>query len=181
MGDRLRGDHNYRLYSALVERMPQLKEQEWHLKTINGIPDRQGWIKLGRESRLGIRCDLALLESFGELDNQVIRVGSGFLELGALMGQVIHPKPNLSARLVTFKSPTGCFGEYEFGISLGRVLREIGLQKPPKLGKRKTLKIKGVTVAGYGLHFENVLPEYSLWLQRYGIGGRRKMGCGVFE
>jgi CRISPR-associated endonuclease/helicase Cas3 len=181
MGDRLPADHNYLLYSALIEKLPELKGCDWQLKTINGIPDSHGWIKLGNKSWLGIRCDLEMLEAFGALDNQVLRVGSGFMEIGLLEGQGLTPKPNLCSRLVTFKSPTGCFGEYEFGVSLGRVLNKIGLQKPPQLGNRGTLKIKKVTVAGYSLRFENLPAEYSLWLQRYGIGGRRKMGCGVFE
>ena len=102
------------------------------------------------------------------------------MQLGALEGRSLEPAGNLSARLVTFKSPTGSFGEYEFGVSLGRVLGRLGLQRPPLLGQRKTLRIKGVTVAGYSLGFENVPPEFSLWLQQHGLGGRRKMGCGVF-
>ncbi|MBE8970222.1 hypothetical protein IQ277_29640 [Nostocales cyanobacterium LEGE 12452] len=42
------------------------------------------------------------------------------------------------------------------------------------------LKIKRFTVVGFGLEIINLSNEDSLTLLRYGIGGKRKMGCGVF-
>ena len=64
MGDRLPADHNYLLYSALVKLRPQLKNVEWQLGTVVGIPDSRGWIRLGGKSHLMVRCNLANLEDF---------------------------------------------------------------------------------------------------------------------
>lgn len=61
MGDRIRLDHGYRLYSALIERNPALKGVDWQLLTINGDNTHDGYIKLGRKSRMGVR--LALTDS----------------------------------------------------------------------------------------------------------------------
>ncbi|WP_375503896.1 type I-MYXAN CRISPR-associated protein Cas6/Cmx6 [uncultured Nostoc sp.] len=46
--------------------------------------------------------------------------------------------------------------------------------------KRRSIKIKRFTVVGFGLEIINLSDEDSLTLLRYRIGGKRKMGCGVF-
>jgi CRISPR-associated protein Cas6 len=181
MGDRLPADHNYRLYSALVEALPGLKDCEWHLKTINGIPDHQGWIKLGRQSRLGIRCDLGLLEVFSALDQRLLRVGQSFIELGALQGQTIQPTNTLRSRLVTIKQAgVGTFDDTMFAVALGKQLGEAGIKHLPIIRKRRTLRIKDCTVIGFEVTFPRVSQAESLILQRHGLGGRHRMGCGVF-
>lgn len=181
MGDRLPADHNYRLYSALVERIPNLKEQEWHLKTINGIPDRKGWVKLGRESRLGIRCDLTLLEQFGTLDNQILRVGQNLIQLGTLEGRSLSIKKTLRARIVTIKQAGVETPEKTlFAVALGKQMCDLGIRHMPIVGKRCTLRIKETTVVGFEVRFPDLSYRESLLLQRYGLGGKHRMGCGVF-
>lgn len=181
MGDRIPADHNYRLYSCLIGQLPQLKQHDWQLLTFSGIPDRQGWVKLGRGSTVGVRCDLSLLELFGGLDGQVLRVGQTLLQLGKLEGRTLSPAPTLEAALVTIKTNYRCrVGEFEFGVALGRQLQQSGIETMPNLGQRRALRIKDSIVVGYGLLFEGLKPQESLHLQRHGIGGRRKMGAGVF-
>ena len=180
-GDRIPADHGYRLYSALVERLPGLKELGWSLKTINGIPDRQGWVQLGSESWLGVRTELANLELFGSLDGQVLRVGKALVQLGTLTGASLQPCPSLEARLVTIKAQyQDQVSPFEFGIALGKALERLGVQAMPVLGERKTLRIKDAAVVGYGVSFADLSPEASLTLQRQGLGGRQRLGCGYF-
>jgi CRISPR-associated protein Cas6 len=182
MGDRLRADHNYRLYSALVERMPQLKDCEWQLKTINGIPDHQGWVKLGRKSRLGVRCDLSLLGQFGTLDGQVLRIGQNLIQLGTLTGQSLHPTTRLRARLVVIKQAGNeTDDKVLFAVALGKKLGEMDIKHLPLIGGKRVLRIRDNTVCGYEVTFPDLSYAESLTLQRRGIGGKRRMGCGVFE
>lgn len=181
MGDRLPADHGYRLYSALVERCPRLKDIDWQLGTINGIPDRNGWIKLGRKSQMLVRCDIANLDAF-DLDAQILRVGQSFLQFREGVGHGIQPCENLQARIVTIKAKYQCrISEFEFAIAVGKQLHQVGIETMPILGSRSTIKIKDATVVGYGIQFNGLKPEESLILQRYDLGGRRRMGAGIFH
>lgn len=182
MGDRLPADHNYRLYSAMIQQEPELKNIDWQLLTITGIPDGNGWIKLGRQSRLGIRCPLQELHRFTALDNQIIRIGQNLLELGESCGEAISPSQSLQCRVVTIKTGYTCrVNEFQFGVAVGKQLQSMGIHSMPHLGDRKALKIKNNMVVGYSIRFEDLRPEESMLLQTKGIGGRRRLGCGVFE
>jgi CRISPR-associated protein Cas6 len=181
MGDRIPSEHGYRLYSALIEKQPQLKQVDWQLSTINGIPDGQAWIKLGSHSSLAIRVSICHLFLF-DLDNQILRVGQCLLKLGAGEGQSLNVCDCLTARIVTIKRDyRSRVSEFEFGVSLGKQLNRLGIDSLPVLGNRQALKIKDAFVVGYSVSFENLRPQESLILQRQGLGGRRKMGCGFFK
>ncbi len=45
---------------------------------------------------------------------------------------------------------------------------------------RRILTIKGKTLVGYGVKISALNEEDSISLQEKGIGGKHKMGCGVF-
>jgi CRISPR-associated protein Cas6 len=49
------------------------------------------------------------------------------------------------------------------------------------LPKRRTFRIKHKEVVGYETIIEGLTAEESLGVQEAGLGGRRHMGCGVFE
>lgn len=180
LGDRLPADHNYLLYSALVKLRPQLKKVEWQLGTVVGIPDSRGWIRLGGKSHLMVRCNLANLGDF-DFSGQILRVGKSFLQLGEGVGHSLQHHENLKARIITIKSSYRCaVSEFEFGVSLGKQLQQAGIAAMPLVGDRCTIKIKDADVIGYCVEFKALKPKESLFLQRYGLGGRRRMGAGVF-
>lgn len=45
---------------------------------------------------------------------------------------------------------------------------------------RRVLRLKGSTLTGYGVIAKGLDESSSLRLQSVGLGGRRKMGCGLF-
>ncbi|MFQ3637879.1 MAG: type I-MYXAN CRISPR-associated protein Cas6/Cmx6 [Cyanobacteriota bacterium] len=182
MGDRLPADHNYRLYSALIERSPALKDVAWQLGTIAGTPDREGWIRIGSESSLTVRCALEDLGWFDRLDRQVLRVGRSVLRLGEMTGGTIQPCLRLRSRIVTIKANyRGQVSPFEFGVALGKQLADRSIRSVPILGDRMALRIKDKNIVGYAVAFENLSPHESIMLQTEGLGGRRRMGCGVFR
>lgn len=183
MGDRIRADHNYRLYSAMIDACPELKEQDWQLKTINGIPSQDGWIKLGRESRLAVRCSIDCLKLFGKLDGQVMRVGQSMFQLGELTGMPIEPVQKLASRIVVIRHAGQDYGfdKVSFAVSLGKKIAKLGVERIPTITSRRSLRVKDSTIIGFAVKFDNLNESDSLLLQQHGLGAKRKMGCGFFE
>lgn len=180
MGDRLHADHNYRLYSALVEDNPVLKTIDWQLGTITGVPDKGGWIKLGRRSQLMIRCQMQDINNF-DLANKMLRIGQSFVLLGEIAIAPIEPKESLSCRLTIIKLEEGTRVDlFQFGCALGKQLNALGVGTLPTEIGRGAIQVKGDLVVGYGVKFERLKPDESIKLQVAGLGGKRKMGCGVF-
>lgn len=165
--------------------MPELKTLDWQLGTITGIPDKHGWIHLGSRSYLWLRCSLEALPLLQALDNTLLRLTAGnstaFLQLGQLSGHTLQPSPTLTSRLVVIKQMPGTqVTEFSFGLALGRQLEALGINRLPTLAGRGCIQVKGHALVGYGCSFTDLLPEQSLALQAHGLGGKRRMGCGVF-
>jgi len=71
---------------------------------------------------------------------------------------------------------------YELGLSAD-VQAAIPLRRTgPRTGEpvRRVVRIKDRTIVGFALLVSRLTAEESLLLQERGIGGRRRMGCGVF-
>ena len=69
-----------------------------------------------------------------------------------------------------------------------RQLNDLGIQGTASIPMnvegeldRKAIKIKRYSVIGFGLEVANLSEENSLKLQEHGLGGKRLMGCGIFE
>lgn len=182
MGDRLSGDHAYRLYSAIIGVNSRLKNIEWQMGGISGTRADDGWIKLNLESRLLIRCKLIDLNEFNDLENSTIRIGQNIIQLGQIEGRSLLPQTDLRSEIVTIKTLFKCHvSPFEFGVALGKQLHELGVSTIPSIGNRQILKIKDDIVVGYGITFTGLKAQDSIVLQVCGLGGRRRMGCGVFK
>jgi CRISPR-associated protein Cas6 len=181
MGDRLRADHNYRLYAALVGANQNLKQVSYRMNAISGVAENNGWIKLNRQSKLIIRCKYQDIHEFDALDNSIIRVGQNIIQLTFNGGQAVSSKPALTADIVTIKCEFKCrVSPFEFGVAVGKQLQSLGILSMPRIGDRKSLQIKESNIIGYAILFDSLTPAESLMLQAHGIGGRAKMGCGFF-
>lgn len=125
-----------------------------------------------------IRCPVSELARFQGLDGQLLRVGSGFIELGQLEGRSITEKSELTARLVIIKAGGDAHSEpFQFGVAVGKKIA--GLKCHIELGPRRCLRTKDHKIIGYGLTLSKLLPEISIELQCNGLGGKQRMGCGV--
>jgi len=180
-GDRIPADHNYRLYSALCTQLPGLKDLDWQLGTIAGIPDVAGWIKLGRESRMFLRCHFADLHLVLSLAEQVLQIGQSFVQLRDPVVRQLREVKSLRSRLVTIKRADMTAPDpVHFALSLGQQLGKLGIHSLPTIGRRGCLRVQGSDIVGYGITFGSLSKQESLILQYQGLGGKRRMGCGVF-
>ncbi|MEO1376504.1 MAG: type I-MYXAN CRISPR-associated protein Cas6/Cmx6, partial [Cyanobacteria bacterium J06635_10] len=156
----------------------------WSLQTITGIADKQGIIYLGDRSYLRLRFAYERLSFFYPLAGKSLKIGKHTIRFGIPQIEILQPAKKLRSRLVVIKG----YQEAEsFLKAAQRQLDKLGINGtaiiPKNIDgepKRKTIKIKRFTVVGFGLEVINLNNEDSLALQRYGIGGKHKMGCGVF-
>lgn len=180
-GETFPADHGYGLYSALCHWNPAIKDMHWQLGTIPGIPDRHGCITLADKSRLTIRTDEDHVDDFLELAWQQLTVGNHSLLLGSADLSLPEPNAVLSARLVTIKQQDHHCGKPEpFRDAVLLQMGRLGISGSVTVGDRKTIKIQRFSVVGFAVEIINLSDRSSLLLQANGLGGKRRMGCGVF-
>jgi CRISPR-associated protein Cas6 len=83
----------------------------------------------------------------------------------------------LYSRIVTIKGYT----EPEpFMGAVRRKLQELNVVGEPVVGPRRVLKVGDQTIVGFAVAVSELSDQASIVLQERGIGGRRRMGCGIF-
>lgn len=118
------------------------------------------------------------------LAGKPLRIGKHTIRLEIPEIYLLEPAEKLRSRIVIIQG----YQEAEsFLAAAQRQLEQLGIQAKAFIiknhdgsPKRRSIKIKRFTVVGFGLEIINLSNEDSLTLLRYGIGGKRKMGCGVF-
>lgn len=185
IGQTLPADHGYGLYSALShwnEEIHTLKGLSIH--TITGIPDKQGKIYLTDKSRFLLRLPWDQVPFAYGLAGKSLTIGTHTIRLGIPQIYLLKPSSRLRSRLVVIKG----YQEPEaFLEAAQRQIKTLGVQGNIMLLRnfegerdRKTIKIKRFTVVGFGVQVSDLTDEESILLQQCGIGGKRRMGCGVF-
>lgn len=185
IGKTLPADHGYGLYSAIAYLCPEIHEQDGvSIQTITGIPDRNDKIYLADASKLRVRLPINQSSLGYRLAGKSLRIGDHSIRLGIPQVFLLQPSPNLRSRLTVIKG----FQEPEsFLEAAKRQVNSLGIQGIVTVANnlsgepdRKTIKIKRFTVIGFGLEISDLSEEDSIKLQIYGLGGKHRMGCGVF-
>jgi CRISPR-associated protein Cas6 len=185
MGQTLPADHGYGLYSAIAHRCPEIHGLESiSIQTVYGIPDRKGKIYLNQKSRLRIRVSIDQFSMFYSLAGRNLAIGGHQIQLDVPQIFTLQSSSQLRARIVTIKG----FQESELLLdAVNRQLQILGiagkaniLLNPDGEVDRKTIKIKRFSVVGFGVEVRDLSKQDSIKLQVCGLGGKRKMGCGVF-
>lgn len=177
-GTTLPSDHGYALYGALSRLVPELHEAEWAaIETIPGIASGDGVTYLDPESRLKIRLPQAQVPVLLRLAGKRIELDGHSLRLGNPQITLLSPSPQLYARIVTIK---GFTDPEPFLEAVQRKLDGLGIDGQPAVGPRRVVRIGKQTIVGFALAIHGLSEEGSLLLQELGMGGRRRMGCGIF-
>ena len=98
------------------------------------------------------------------------------------------PAANLASRMVTFRH---ALDPSAFEADVRRELARLGIIATPQLVPstrkpfedqplRRVMRIKEKKIIGFALRVFGLTAEDSIRLQEEGLGGRRRMGCGVF-
>ncbi|MDX2033394.1 MAG: type I-MYXAN CRISPR-associated protein Cas6/Cmx6 [Blastocatellia bacterium] len=178
LGELAPSDHGYYLYSAIAHIVPDVHEADWlAIETLPGTARGDGITQLDQSAGLKIRLPQdrvpLLLKLAGkrlELDGHVIRLGAPQISL-------LNPSSALYARIVTIKG----FTEPEpFLDAVCRKLDELGVKGEPVVGPRRVVKVGNHKIVGFAIAIHDLSDEGSILLQEHGLGGRRRMGCGIF-
>lgn len=176
-GTVLPADHCYGIYSIICKLSPELKNIDWQLNTITGFPINNGLIRLGSKSHLTIRINIDHFNEIKSIQNRQFTLGIHTFYTENFTINSIIPKKQLQSRIVVIK---GAEDKESLNTKLGKQCHALEIKPNFEITERKTIKIKRFTVIGYSVTFLDLTEEESLRLQTYGLGGKHKMGCGVF-
>jgi CRISPR-associated protein Cas6 len=182
-GTSVSADHGYALYGA-VARVLETRDDAWlhqadqvGLHLLRGAYDPRGLLLLGPRACFGLRLPAALIPKVLALAGKRLVIAGDALRVGVPHVQALRPASVLAARLVTTRNGQD---EPRFDCEISRQLSGLGITALAVRGRRRVVRIKDKTVVGYGVRVAGLNVEESLRLQEHGLGGRRKLGCGVF-
>jgi hypothetical protein len=198
-------DYGYALFGALSRIVPDIHgDRRIGVHPIRGIRRDPKRLTLVPQSRLRLRMPsdeistyLALVGTGLDLDGSRVMIGFPRVIRGpegrgrseaAVRIEPLRPAVEVWSRLVTLgqiREP-GAFEE-----SLRRQLAGLGVAAEPSFlpstdprgrtgPERRVLRIKGRKVIGFPIRISGLTAEESLIVQEYGLGSRRRMGCGLF-
>jgi CRISPR-associated protein Cas6 len=191
IGSRLPTDHAYPLYAALSRLVPGLHEQQLPLALapITGVYAGNGEILLNPQSSvLRLRVAVEHIPQVLCIAGKRVRVLGRRLQIGPPRVRALTPSPSLISHAVTIKHS---LDETSFLLAAERKLADIlisaRIELPhvllgPRQGEPRRLvrRVKDDIVVCFGLVLHDLTTADSIRLQEVGLGGRRRMGCGIF-
>jgi CRISPR-associated protein Cas6 len=196
VGFHLPTDHGYALYGAMSRLLPCLHDGSvrFGFLPITGSYIGRGMLQLdARRSHLRVRVPVNDLPRVLPLAGNGLEVMGHRVRLGVPQVEALQPAATLVSRTVAIKSKAneGSFGVEGFLQAAQRQLSELGIEGILSVPEntvaarkhsplRRVVRVKGVQIVCYALLVEGLKPDESLRLQERGIGGRRRLGCGVF-
>ena len=171
-------DHGYALFAVLSRIIPEIHDaKDIGVQPIRGVYGGDGKLHLADYSRLILRLPDDQIRMYLKLAGKRLDVDGNVLQIGVPEVRALRPVASLRARLVTIKG----FMEAEtFLEAVKRQLQDLQVAGEVHLGERKTFRVKDKQVVGFAMGITNLTAEESLTLQEKGLGGRRRIGCGVF-
>lgn len=178
-GDRAPSLHGMPLYAAISNAVPALHEAEWL-----GIHQLRGRrlkgtreMVLSRDGRLGLRLPVARMAEVLPLSGKALQLGEHTLQVGVPEVRMLTPWASLVSRHVIVK---GFMEPDPFLGALRRQLDALEVVGTIELGPRRVQVIHEKRVVGFGVRVRDLSEDASVRLQSAGLGGRRRMGCGLF-
>lgn len=200
IGTEIPADHSYALYSSLSRQFPHLHEAEWLcVHRIYGVPSGTRTLLLTRKSRLQLRLPSEYLPAILPLAGRRVSLVADKQEFNLRLGvpevYALKPSPSLFSSCVVIKLSAlegqNRHPDREMYLSAAKAkLNEHGIDgrlwiddQRDSRGRelsRRSLKIKDRVVVGYAMRVTDLNDEDSLRLQEIGLGGRRRLGAGIF-
>lgn len=186
-GRQLPADHGYALYSAITQVLPALHGTSWlGIELISGVPWSEGIIALPtRGASLRLRLPAEHYGHVLPLAGKRLDIAGDPVRLGIPSARPLLPASSLYARNVTIKK----FIDPEpFLDAARRQLDALEITATLELPsdeqgrfRRRILTIRDKAIVGFSVAVHDLNDNDSVKLQIIGLGGRRTMGCGIFN
>jgi CRISPR-associated protein Cas6 len=181
-------DHAYALSQAVQAALPWFADEpQAGLHTIHGAASASGWMRpegpddllqLSHRARLALRLPRERLEDAAALTGRTLEVAGWPLRVAELSARPLSRITTLFARSVVF---SGAEEETQFLAAAAGELDTLGIRASTMLcGRVTALATPERTYQTRSLMLAGLSQEQSLELQRRGLGGERKLGCGLF-
>lgn len=176
-GMTLPADHSFALMREVVRCLPWLQDEpEAGVHPIRSASTDYGVVLLPRRAKLVLRLpERRVADSMALAGRQLEIAGKMLRVLGGSVRQ-LRPWGALYAHLVTCDGD----GEQRFLERVASRLATLKTPAQPVCGRRHTLRTDEGEIVGFSLLLHALVPEHSIRLQCVGIGGSRKLGCGIF-
>jgi CRISPR-associated protein Cas6 len=183
-------DHGYSLFSALSRIVPALHgDRRVGVHPIRGRQSAPGVLSLTERSRLKVRLPAEGIAPYIAIAGQELDLDGHRVQVGIPRVESLVPAANLAARLVTFHN---AMNAEAFEADVRRELARMEIVATPQLipgnhpkhpGQpvRRIMRVKGRRMVAYPMRVVDLTAEESIRLQEEGLGGRRRMGCGLFS
>ncbi len=177
-GGTIPADHGWRLFRLLAERLDWLEaETRAGVHPIRGARSGSGAAELyvGGRGRLMLRLPGDRAGQASALSGSRLDLGDG-IELGAAQLRPLFAHVTLYSPFVS----VGADEESAFQRALGGELQQAGIDCKVICGRARRARADGREISGFSVMLHALSPEHSLRMQEAGLGGQRKLGCGIF-
>lgn len=175
-GQAVVADYADALWRGLSGLLPWLADEETAaIHPLAWVSPGDGVHYLSRRSRLMLRLPRARLDSARALSGARLDLG-GEVTIGAATAKELMPSRVLYSSFVA----VGTADEVAFLAACGEQLAARDLRASLVCGKARRAAAPEGVWQGFSLMLHGLSEADSLRLQRQGLGGERKRGCGVF-
>ena len=195
LGESVSQQHAYDLYAAVCRIVPGFHENNAvGIFAIRGVSTGNGQLALNERSSLRLRLPTESIPHALPLSGKPLELNGARLRIGVPRVIALVPAATLISNFVFIKLAHADETGVTLELFLEAARKQLGdknikgepsiplAQSGPHAGepRRRVLRMKDQSLVGYSLLVEGLTAEESIVLQEEGIGGKRRMGCGLF-
>jgi len=165
----------FSLWNEVARILPWLEAEELAgILPLRGSHSGNGLL-LANRSKLVLRLPVRLVAQTMVLSGQSLNIGRDVLQIGEGRQRPLQAHATLHANLVESDDE-----EEQFIADVATQLNDMKITCKWICGQHHTAVGAGLSLSGYSLVLHDLKPDASLHVQRVGLGGSRRFGCGIF-
>lgn len=168
-------DYPFALWTEIVRTLEWLKEEQ----NVGILPLRGsasgGNTLLSKRTKLILRVPAERAAQTTRLTGQQLKIGDNLLVVGKGRERALQPATTLHSNMVESN-----LSEVEFIADMQKKLHKMDINCNLICDKYRKISGTQAELTGFGLVLHDLNPEASLQIQRTGLGGARRYGCGIF-